>query len=170
MNRRNQKSRYLFASAAAGLFAAAVGVAAQEPKQTQKLRAPSAQEQKATVTVEGCLMREQDVPGRKPNIAERAGVMEDYILANAKMIKRSAPQAAAQARPGDPTGTAGTTSPMYDVKGLADDQLKPLVGKRVQIDATFADMSKSPSAGPTADLADIRGTAIRSATGDCQPQ
>lgn len=171
MNRRNQKSRYLFASAAAGLFAAAVGVAAQEPKpDPQTPRAPSAQEQKATVTVEGCLMREQDVPGRKPNIAERAGVMEDYILANAKMIKRSAPQAAAQARPGDPTGTAGTTSPMYDVKGLADDQLKPLVGKRVQIDGTFADMSKSPSAGPTADLADIRGTAIRSATGDCQPQ
>ena len=165
-------SRYLFASAAAGLFAAAVGVAAQEPKPYPQTpaRAPSAQEQNATVTVEGCLMREQDVPGRKPNIAERAGVTEDYILTNAKMIKGSAPQAAAQARPGDPTGTAGTTSPMYDVKGLADDQLKPLAGKRVQIDGTFADVSKSPSAGPTEDLADIRGTAIRSATGDCQPK
>jgi hypothetical protein len=72
-------------------------------------------------------MREQDVPGRKPNVVERAGVMEDYILTNAKMIKGSAPQAAGQARPGDPTGTAGTTSPMYDVKGPADDQLKRLL-------------------------------------------
>ena len=41
-------SRYLFASAAAGLFAAAVGVAAQEPKPSPTpARAPSAQEQKA---------------------------------------------------------------------------------------------------------------------------
>src|SRR4029453_9626260 len=31
--------------------------------------------------------REQDVPGRKPNVAERAGVMEDYILTSAKVVK-----------------------------------------------------------------------------------
>jgi len=164
-------SRYLFGSAVAGLLALAVGVAAQEPPYPQKPsqpRSPSAQEQKATVTVEGCLMREQDVPGRKPNVAERAGVMEDYILTNATMIKGSAPQAStAPARSAEPTGTSGKLTPMYDVKGLPDDQLKSLVGKRVQIDGAFADVTKSPSAGPTEDLADIQGTAIRSATGEC---
>jgi hypothetical protein len=164
--------RYLSGAAAAGLLAVAVGVAAQEPQpypqSPSQPRSPAAQELKATVTVEGCLMREQDVPGRKPNIAERAGVLEDYILTNTKVIKGSAPQAGAgQARPGEATGTSGTTSPMYDVKGIADEQLKPLVGKRVQIDGAFADVSKSPSAGATEDLADIRGTAIRSATGEC---
>jgi hypothetical protein len=36
-------------------------------------------------------MREADVPGRKLNIAERAGIGEDYILTNANVVKSSAP-------------------------------------------------------------------------------
>jgi hypothetical protein len=120
------------------------------------------------VTVEGCLVREQDVPGRAPNPAEKAGVMEDYILTNTKIVKGSAPAGtAAEAKPGDtPTGTSGSST-MYDVKGLEGSQLKPHVGKRVQIEGTFADLTKSPSAKPGEDLADLRGTAIRPATGDC---
>ena len=31
-------------------------------------------------------MREEDVPGWKPNVAERAGMAEDYILTSTKMI------------------------------------------------------------------------------------
>jgi hypothetical protein len=114
--------------------------------------------------VEGCLVREQDVPGRKPNVAERAGVMEDYILTNAKMVKGTAPQAST-AKPGAPTGTAGTSA-MYDVKGIDDKQLKQFVGKRVQIDGTFADVTRSPTAA-TEDLVDIQGTTIRAASGEC---
>jgi hypothetical protein len=45
--------------------------------------------------------------------------------------------------------------------------LKPLAGKRVQIDGTFADVTKSPTAGATEDLIDLRGTAIRAASGQC---
>ena len=165
-------SRHLFGCAAAGVFAMTVGAAAQNPPSYPPAQAqprpPAAQTEKATVTVEGCLMREQDVPGRKPNPAERAGMMEDYILVNAKMIKGSAPQAStAPAQPGQPTGTSGTLSPMYDVKEIADTRLKELVGKRVQIDGTFADVTKSPAAGPTEDLADIRGTTIRQVPGEC---
>jgi hypothetical protein len=166
---------HLFGCAAAGVFALAIGVAAQEPPSSPPSQAqprpPAVQTDKAAVTVEGCLMREQDVPGRKPNVAERAGVMEDYILVSAKMIKGSAPQAAAApAEPAQPTGTSGTLSPMFDVKGIPDTRLKELVGKRVQIDGTFADTTKSPSAGPTEDLADIKGTTIRQATGECPPK
>lgn len=166
---------HLVGCAAAGVFALAIGAAAQEPPsyppgQAQP-RPPAAQTEKATVTVEGCLMREQDVPGRKPNVAERAGAMEDYILVSAKMIKGSAPQAAtAPTQPDQPTGTSGTLSPMFDVKGITDSRLKELVGKRVQIDGTFADVTKSPSAGPTEDLADIRGTTIRQVSGECPPK
>lgn len=36
-------------------------------------------------------MREADVPGRKPNVAERAGIAEDYILTRTKIIKGPRP-------------------------------------------------------------------------------
>ena len=58
--------------------------ASQNPTQQPPATA-SAQEH--SVTVEGCLVREKDVPGRQPNTAERAGVMEDFILTNAKIVK-----------------------------------------------------------------------------------
>lgn len=163
-------SRSLLGCAIVCVCALAVGASAQYPPSNPQTpsQAPSAQQ--APVTVEGCLMREQDVPGRKPNVAERAGVIEDYILANAKVIKGSEPQgSAAQAKPTEPTGTSGKLAPMYDVKGIADDQLKQFVGKRVQIDGTFSDLTKSPTAGPT-DLVDIRGTSIRAAKGECPPK
>jgi hypothetical protein len=114
-------------------------------------------------------MQEAEVPGRKPNMAERAGLSQDYILTDAKVVKGAAPPAAAQTAPDQPTGTAGTVA-MYDVKGLDGDELKPFAGQRVQIDGTFADLDRSPSASPVDDLVDIRGTTIRPASGVCPPK
>ena len=162
-------SRNVFGWSAAGMFVLAAGLAAQEPTPSPQTppRAPSAQEQPAaTVTVEGCLVREQDVPGRKPNVAERAGVMEDYILTSTKMVKGTPPQQASATGPGEAVGTSGAV-PMYDVKGISDEQLKEFAGKRVQIEGTFADATRSPAAGAAEDLIDIRGTTIRAAAGDC---
>src|SRR3954468_3051278 len=96
--RENHMKRYLVGCSAAAVLAFAVGVAAQEPTYPPKspqTQASSAQSEPATI--EGCLMREQDVPGRKPNVAERAGVMEDYILTNAKVVKGTAPKSSASA-------------------------------------------------------------------------
>jgi hypothetical protein len=123
-----------------------------------------------SVTVEGCLVREQDVPGRKPNAVERQGILEDYILTDTKMIKGAAPSGlAGQAKPGEtPIGTSGT-APMYDVKGIKADELKALVGQRVQIDGTFADVVRDPDAKIGEDLADLRGGTIRKVAGDCPP-
>jgi hypothetical protein len=136
--------------------------------QPPSAQTPAAQAPAAAVTVEGCLVREQDVAGRTPNPAERAGVMEDYILTNTKIVKGTAPAgSAAEPKAGDtPTGTSGSST-MYDVKGLEGSELKPLVGQRVQIDGSFADLTKSPSAKPGQDLADLKGTAIRKVAGDC---
>jgi hypothetical protein len=161
-------TRNLVGWAVAGVFALAVGVIAQDPPQTPpQTRTPAVQDQ-PMVTVEGCLVREEDVPGRKPNVAERAGVMEDYILTNAKVIKGAAPKGTMTPKPGEPTGTSGKLAPMYDVKGIADEQLKPLAGRRVQIEGRFADVDKTPpGAGQTEDLVDIRGTTIRAAKGEC---
>jgi hypothetical protein len=143
-------SRSLFGCALAGVFALSTVIAAQDKPTTQYPTNPSSSSQRApaadqagTVTVEGCLVREQDVPGRKPNVAERAGVMEDYILTNAKVIKGSAPKSAAgKPKTGEPTGTSGSTSNMFDVKGIADERLKEFAGKRVQIDGKFDDLGR----------------------------
>jgi hypothetical protein len=86
-----------------------------------------------TTTLTGCLYREDQVPGRKPNVAERAGVLEDYILADTTVA-----DAKQQPRPaGAPaTGTSGTqpsTGTMYKVENIPDEKLKALVGKRVEV-------------------------------------
>ena len=117
------------------------------------------------VTVEGCVMREADV--RKPNVTERAGMDEDYILTSTKMINGAAPAPAAEARPADvPTGTSGT-GPMYEIKGIDDEQLKQHVGHRVQIEGTFENIERAQASSPGEHLAEIRGTSIRQVAGDC---
>jgi hypothetical protein len=112
-------------------------------------------------------MREADVPGRKPSVPEKAGVGEDYIITNVKMVKGSAPRAAA-AKPGDtPTGTSGA-SMMYRVEGVSADMLKSNVNKRVQLDGTFTDLDRAaaPASG-SSDLVDIKATTIRAVPGEC---
>jgi hypothetical protein len=172
--------RNLFLYAVAGVLACSPGVAAQNPPPSPSppTQPPAAQMPATTVTVEGCLVREQDVPGRAPNVAERAGIREDFILTNAKVVKGpAAPDVAKTAqtpatrpdatRAGQTAGTAGNLQPMYDVKELDSDRLKALVGKRVQVEGTWADVERNQSAPPTNDLADIKGVSIREVAGQC---
>ena len=56
------------------------------------------------VTVEGCVTREADVAGRKPNMAERAGMNEGYVLTDVKMVKGTSPIGGAD------RGTAATAA------------------------------------------------------------
>jgi len=113
-------------------------------------------------TVEGCLHREGDVPGRKPNIAERAGLSQDYLLTESRIVKGSAPAGAPD---------ASGHSAIYDVQGLSSDQLKSNVNRRVQIDGTFEHeerAQKGPEVNGTGnDLVELKGTTIRSVSGDC---
>lgn len=144
------------------------------PQQTPpSTRTPAMQDLAQTVTVEGCLVREQDVPGRKPNVAERAGIMEDYILTTTKMVKGKAPAAVAGQKRGDPpTGASGTRGgAMYEVGGISDEQLKSHLGQRVQIDGTFENVDRAQATPeketPADDLVGLRGTVIRSVAGKC---
>jgi hypothetical protein len=93
--------------------------------------------------------QEKDVPGRAPNAAERAGVLEDYILADVR------PAASPGGTPGA-TGTSGSTSvraPMYKLELISDEKLKAVVGKRVEvtgrIDAEAGDVTKPATPPPT---------------------
>lgn len=93
--------------------------------------------------------------GRSPNLAERVGILEDYILAEVSMspaagassgaIGTSGAAGAAQAGAADTAGAAGATattgsntsaageSGMYKLEFVADDKLQALVGKRVEV-------------------------------------
>jgi hypothetical protein len=57
---------------------------------------------------------------------------------------------------------------MYHVKGIDDERLKALVGKRVQIDGTVADLDEPAKPAPGAeDLADLQGSSVRQVSGEC---
>jgi hypothetical protein len=134
--------------------------AAQTPSGSGSAATPSTQASsadKGTTTLTGCVYREKDVPGRAPNVAEKSGVLEDYILADVK------PSASASA--GSTTGTSGTTGTagtatgksgaMYKLEKIADEQLRAAVGKRVEVtgridaEATDAKTATGASTTPT---------------------
>jgi hypothetical protein len=164
--------------------------ATQPPAATAQDRL-TADRQSAIVTLVGCLQNERDVPGRKPNVVERAGVLEDYLLTDASMAP------AAGRTPSDTTsgavGTSGTSQAppagsTYKVEGIADDRLKQLVGKRVEVTGRIDedDMREvrgtAGSGGTTlpggvrverqdaADTPEFEATSIREVAGSCAPQ
>lgn len=158
---------FLILTAALTTGALAAQVPAPAPKPSSNLpddRIPAAAA--SPVTVEGCIAIESEIPGRKPNVAEQAGIAEDYILTQAKVVKGTAPAAATT----DTTGgvVSNALRPMYEIGGLSDDQLKAHVGHRVSIDGTFANVGRSEGAAPlNDDLVELTGTSIRTVPGAC---
>lgn len=152
--------RQLFGCAVAALLSVATA-AAQSPSQAGP-QSDRSRPGSTAATVEGCLHREADVPGRKPNIAERAGIGQDYLLTDSRIVKGSAPAGAR---------ADGGHDAIYDVQGLSTDQMKANVNKRVQIDGIFEHedrAQKGPELNGTGnDLVGLNGTSIRSVSGDC---
>lgn len=162
-------------------FLFVAGLAAQQPAspapQSTTPRAPSATAPQSTTTLTGCLYRENQIPGRTPNVAEKAGMMEDYIIAGATIAGSDA----RSATPGA-TGTSGTApsaGKTYKVEGPADEKLKALVGKRVEVTGRIdpeGSPSSNPTGAPTADrgpgpdkinLPEFEASAIREVSGTC---
>ena len=96
--------RYFLTSAAAVVCATALtsaqtpttGAAPQVPPAVQSAR-PSPQStttdraaERMPMTITGCLVREQDIPGHAPNDADRAGRLEDFILTSASNAQAEA--------------------------------------------------------------------------------
>jgi hypothetical protein len=116
------------------------------PPQTPTAQRPATDPQGGTQTLVGCLYRERDVPGRTPNIAEKAGVLEDYILADASV---------------GTTGKAPATGKLFKVEKIADDQLKAHVGKRVEVTGRMDPGGSAPPAArmpPTGGAPPTTGT------------
>jgi hypothetical protein len=159
---------------AVAVLCSGVIVIAQAPASGQAQQTPP-------TTLAGCVYQEKDVPGRAPNVAERAGILEDYILAE---VMPSQPQGAPS--PGTPgaVATSGTakSGAMYKLELVDDSKLKAMVGKRVEvtgrIDAEAGDKTATSATPPTTptdrvigrdriDLPEFEVTSIREVTGAC---
>ena len=96
-------------------------------------------------TITGCVYEEKDVPGRAPNLAERAGILEDYILAEITPAEAAKPVST-----GGSLETPATYS-MYKLEHAADSELQAMVGKRVEvmgkIDAESGDLGVTGTSG-----------------------
>lgn len=112
-----------------------------------------------TLTIVGCLKEEKDVPGRRPSVAERAGISEDYVLTNVKMA------------PGSATSGIGLAS-MYEIEGIAEAELKKHVNHQVEIvgrlTARGAAAPATPPAGG-ADLPEFTATSLKMLSTTCTP-
>jgi len=154
--------RQLFGCALAAVLSVATAVAQSTSPPARGAQSDRSRSSNGTpATVEGCLHREADVPGRKPNIAERAGLGEDYVLTESRIVKGSSPSGAPE----------GGHSAIYDVQGFSAGQLKSNVNRRVQIDGTFAHeerAQKGPEINGTGnDLVELKGASIRTVSGEC---
>lgn len=164
--------RHLFGCAIASTVLLGTGVWAQtRPPTTPSPNQPPASRSGSVATVEGCLLNESDVPGRKPNVAERAGVAEDYILTKAKVVKGKEPTPATPPSGDRPAATSDARAKMFEVKGIDDQELKKHVGRRVQVEGQFENLDQARDSAeqstPADDLAEIRASKIRPVSGDC---
>ena len=124
----------------------------QQPA-TQRPVSDSARAQAATaqvITISGCLKEEKDVPGLKPNVAERAGVSEDYILTNVKMAASS-----------KVSGIALATR--YELEGPSNDELKKHINHQVEVTGTIT----QPTPAGNDETADFKATAVKMIAATC---
>ena len=167
----------------------------QPPTTTPQTPATAGQDTAMTTTVQGCVYREEAVPGRTPNVAERAGVLEDYILVAGNAMTAGTSGTTPPTTPPtttpptSATGTAGAAmgaTQAYKLEKIADEQLRAMVGKRVEvtgrIDAELSDTARTGTATGTTpatpardkslgpdkiELPEFEVTSIREVAGTC---
>jgi hypothetical protein len=130
-----------------------------------------------TVTATGCLKAEKDVPGARPNVAERAGVGEDFILTQAKLTKGAAGSSGSSQTPPSAGAAGGMgAGAMYKVSGLDDEKLRSHINQQVEVQGNLLDRTAvtgtpkptSPGAGTAPDeVQEIRATAIKMIAATC---
>jgi hypothetical protein len=182
------KSASLAGGCAAMFIAFSMAAFAQDPapqSPTATQRTPPGATSAATaeqVTITGCVQREADY--RKANNAGRAGVAGTGLGANNEFVLINASMAGGGAKPGAPTGTAGSTA-AFELTGSAEGQAAQFVGKRVEVmgklKAEETSASGRPTGGPTAGkppegvdvassdlkLREIDVTFVKEASGTC---
>ena len=147
---------------AAGLFTAGlVNLGAQTPStppQTPTTTKPSMTQPAspaATMTIVGCLKDEKDVAGLKPNVAERAGITEDYILTSVKAAPGSAVSGLA-------------LGAMYEIEGIAEAELKKHLNHQVEIQGRIEASDVAPAGDrDRKDVPDFNATSLKMLAATC---
>jgi hypothetical protein len=116
------------------------------------------------ITVTGCLKAEKDVPGRRPNAAERAGVTEDYILSGVKMAASS-------------TTSGIGLAEMYEIEGIAEAELQKHLNHQVEITGSLskgnamgnrgASAAPGSQASANTDLPQLTATSVKMLAATC---
>jgi hypothetical protein len=171
------KTRSILSGAAALLCATSLvsaQIAPRPPQPTTRQPRPQATESPVTILA-GCLYHEESISGRSPNVAEKAGVSEDYILADATPSREQnrtldPPTADAGQAPSAIAGLA--TGRMYKVTKIDGKRLKDLVGKRVEVTGAIKpdnDVHLSERPANFENLPNIEGTSIHEVAGATCP-
>lgn len=127
--------------------------AAERPQSATDVQTPAANRQVSQViTISGCLKEEKDVAGLKPNLAERAGVTEDYILIDVKMAPSS-------------TVSGIALAPRYEIEGIGEADLKKHLNHQVEITGTIT----QPTAAGNDPTPDFKGTTLKMVSATCTP-
>ena len=170
------KKQHFVSCGVAALLAGGLWTVEAAQNQNPAPAAPAAQasaDRDSATTVTGCLYREQDIPGRTPNVAEKAGVLEDYILVEGPAAAGAAPQAGAQ---NAQRSSASARQSMYKVEHVDDEDLDDVVGKRVEVtgrvdmdgDEAAGTPGRDNSIGPDQiELPEFEATSIREVPGTC---
>ena len=144
------------------LSAASVTLGAQAPQTSPTPQPPDnrqptitqtptrAQPANPTMTISGCLLQEKDVAGLKPNVAERTGVTEDYILTDVKMSPSSSV-----------SGIAVSTK--YEIEGIAEDELKKHLNHQVELTGQITQAAATSSDSTP----DFRATSLKMLAATC---
>jgi len=122
----------------------------QPPPRPAPPAAAAAATDQAVLTIRGCLKEEKDVPGLKPNVAERAGITEDYVLTNAKMAPNS-------------TVSGIGVAPTYEVEGIAEAELKKHINHEVELTGTITQATATASDATP----DFKATSIKMIAATC---
>ncbi len=120
------------------------------PPATDTTQRTAAATDQQVLTIRGCLKEEKDVPGLKPNVAERAGVTEDYVLTNAKMAPNS-------------TVSGVGVAPTYEVEGIAEAELKKHINHEVELTGTITQATATASDATP----DFKATSIKMIAATC---
>jgi hypothetical protein len=115
-------------------------------------RAPAAAATSQTITISGCLQEEKDVPGLKPNVAERAGVTNDFVVTNVKMS------------PASSVSGIGVAS-KYEVEGIAEAELKKHLNHQVELMGTIVQTDTTKDDAP-----DFKATSLKMLAQTCAAQ
>jgi len=163
------KTLTIAAGVAVSLCVALNASPGQDPATPPQTSAPAQPTQRVmpnpapAMSLTGCLYRERDIPGWTTNVPEKAGVLEAYIVADARIVGQGS------SAPGLVAGTGGRT---YKVEDIPDEQLRALVGKRVEVagrietdDEDGARPDRNPVSRDLIDFSDFVASSIREVAG-----